>query len=97
MTLSRLIDMMPGFKPLETPTVSDGEQRFALAQMYKEKGFRQYLERAIRTTVTGFQSVENERSLYVQQGRLLSLKELYKICEQMFNEAEKIDKKIKVE
>ena len=96
-TFSDLIQLLPGYKPLEHPTVSDGEQKFSLAQMYKEKGFREYMERAIRSTVTGFQSVENERGLYIQQGRLSALKELYAITKQMFEEADKIDKRIKVE
>lgn len=93
--MAELIKALPGYTPLDTPTdSSDGAMRFALASMYKEKAYRDYLMRAIRLTIEGFQHVTDERGLWVQQGRLLVLKELLSISKQAFNEAEKLDKSL---
>lgn len=91
--ISELVAALPGYTPLEIPKESsDGAMRFALASMYKDKAYRDYLVRSIRLALEGFQHVVNERGLYIQQGRLLFAKELLSVSKQMFNEAQKIDK-----
>lgn len=88
-----LINALPGYTPFETPSPSsDPAMRFALASMYKDKGYRDYLIRQIRISLEGFQHVTDERGLALQQGRLLALKELLFNSKQMFQEAEKINK-----
>ncbi len=91
-----LINALPGYNPLEVPSESsDAAMRYALASMYKEKSYRDYLIRAIRLTLEGFQHVVDDKGLFVQQGRLLILKELLALSRQMFSESEKIDKTFK--
>lgn len=88
-----LTKALPGYTPLETPNeTSLPAMRFALASMYKDKGFRDYLIRAIRLNLEGFQSVIDDRGLWVQQGRLLVLKELLAMSKKMFQESEEIKK-----
>ncbi len=88
-----LISALPGYTPLEIPKeATDTEMRFALALMYKEKAFRSYMIRAIRLNLEGFQQVVDERGLWVQQGRLLVIKELLALTKQMYTESTKIDR-----
>lgn len=96
--MAELIIALPGFNPLEIPKEgSEAEKRFALANMYKEKGFREYMTRTIFNNVGNLQSVNDLYGLAVQQGRISALKELFSLSKQMFHEAEKIEKAIKDE
>ncbi len=88
-----LVNTLPGYEPLEIPSVSsNAAERFALASMYKEKGYRDYLTRAIRLNISRLLDVTDMMSLNMQQGRILVLKELLALSQQMFTEAGKIDK-----
>ena len=91
-----LINALPGYSPLDTGgKSSDPEIRYTLASMYKDKAFRDYLIRAIRLTLEGFQHVVDDRGLWVQQGRLLVIKELLAVSKQMHEEMLKLDKSLK--
>lgn len=91
--ISELMLALPGYDPLEVPKVTTGAaERFALATMYKDKAFRDYLVRSIRLNIERFQGVKDMYGLAVQQGRVLVLKELLALSQQMFHEAEKINK-----
>lgn len=92
--ISELTAALPGFVPLGYPDSGDAEQRFALANAYKDKGFRDYLIKSIRHNLEGFQRVEGERGLYTQQGRLEILKELFGICKKTYLESEKLSKSL---
>lgn len=86
---------LPGYNPLEVPKEStNASMRYALASMYKDKAYREYLIRAIRLNLEGFQHVVDDRGLWVQQGRLLVIKELLALSKQMFEEMGKIDKSL---
>lgn len=91
-----LITVLPGYEPLEIPKEpSNAGERMALANMYKDRHFRDYMARTIRMNVSKFQDVTGEISLSAQQARLLVLKELFMLSKQMFEQAEKIDKTFK--
>lgn len=92
-TINKLIQDLPGYVPLEKPQENEAEQRYALAQMYAMKGFRDYMERAIRSAVAGFQHVEKLEDLMVIKGRVLVLKELYKLSRDSFNDLQKLEKR----
>ena len=81
---------------LEQPTTANkAEQGQALAESYGKKGFRDYLENAIKHTCLGVLALPKEEVDY-QRGRLSVLKELLGICKQSFQDFEKISK-IKLE
>lgn len=93
--MAELIKILPGYSPLETPSVSGGSaERFALASMYKEKPYRDYLGRQIRLNISRLQDVKDLMGLHVQQGRIEVLKELFALSRSMFLEADKLDKSL---
>lgn len=92
-TINQLIEELPGYVPLDKPKENEAEQRYALAQMYALQGFRDYMERAIRSTVASFQNVEKLEDLMVIKGRVLVLKELYKLSRDSFNDVQKLEKR----
>ena len=91
-TINKLTKELPGYLPLEGAE-NDIEQRYALAKMYSEKGFRDYMERMIRVQVSKLQDVEDLNGLFFQKGRILALKELYKLAKDHFNDVQKLSKK----
>lgn len=94
--MAELISSLPGFNPLEVPKDQGGAaERFALASMYKDKAYREYLSRSIRLNISRFQNVEDLRGMFIQQGRVEILKELLSLSKQMYTEALKIDKTFK--
>lgn len=93
--IAELLIALPGYDPLEIPKDStQAMQRYALASMYKDKGFRDYLISAIRLNIERLQVCEDMRSLNLLQGRILVLKELLALSKQMFTEMEKLDKSL---
>lgn len=92
--LNELSGLLPGFDPLEV-SKNDAEQKMGLATAFANKGFRDYLRKAIRSQVASSQDVTTMEGLWSQKSRVLVLKELYRASEQCFNEAEKLSKVIK--
>lgn len=90
--MAQLIAELPGFTPLEVPKSSDAAKRMALASMYKEISFRDYMTDAIKTSIYALQLCTDEVSLARQQGRISILKELFSLSKKMFHDAEKLDK-----
>lgn len=87
-----LIEALPGFTPLEVLETTDAQQRYALAQMYADRGFREYLSRSGKIAIDNLQKVETINQLWFNKGRIEVLKEILKVSKQMFEEAAKLDK-----
>lgn len=93
--IAELIVALPGYTPLPDLTESsEASMRYALASMYKEKGYRDYMVRAIRLNLEGFQHVTDDKGVWIQQGRLLVMKELLMASKQMYQEMDKVDKSL---
>lgn len=92
--LTELTKEMEGFVQLEEPTSSNAEMKYSLAQMYSQKGFRDYLQRAIAQKKAEMGDCVDLKGLWTLKGRVEILVELMRVSKQMFEESQKLDKNI---
>lgn len=89
--LNELTKLLPGFTELKKP-INNAEQLAGLAKAYADKGFRDYMKKIIVDTITGMADVTDMNNLYLQKGRLLTIKELFRMSETAFNDIQKLSK-----
>lgn len=96
--INKLVNEMMGAEPMieyrePVPDV-DREQFYALGEMYKNRGYRSYLENALNkaTKNTATNSID-EVSLAYNKSRMILLKELLLVARNAFNDRVKLDKK----
>ena len=88
--LNTLIKSLPGEVDLTKSNVVTSEMRYGLAQAYAIKGFREYMELAIRTANDSLDEVITLNDLAYVKASKAKLKVLYSLTKKMFEENEKI-------
>ena len=69
------------------------EMRYGLAQAYSNKGFREYMELAIRTANNGYDIVDDMNGHIYVKSKKITLKALLTIAKTSFLEVQKLEKK----
>ena len=88
--LTQLTKELDGFLPLEVPKSSETLQRFSLAEMYANKGFRDYMVSNLKRQKSSLSDAVDLKGLWVQKGRIEILTEILRVSKQMFEESEKL-------
>lgn len=95
--INELSKVLPGYLPLEyIVKTTEGTQKLGLAKSYADKGFRDYLLRQIQQQYSANNDVDTTQGLWVQKARVGVLKELLRASKTAFDEAQLIDKTLKV-
>lgn len=98
--LNKLMKTMLEIEPLvefkEPKNDIDAQQKYSLAQCYKDKGFREYLENAInqQTKYAATNGVDIVDRVH-HQARVILLKELLVVCKNCYKELENVKIKSK--
>lgn len=93
--VNELIKIVNGFIPLFDEKSSDPTQKYALSRMYADKGFRDYIIRAIATNKNSLGDVSDLQGLWLCKGRIEVLSELLGISKKLYEESAKLDKILK--
>lgn len=95
--MNELNKALPGYLPLEyVIKTSESTQKLGLAKAYADKGFREYLLRQIQQQYSANNDVDTVQGLWVQKTRVGILKEILRAAKTAFEDAQKIDKSLKV-
>lgn len=93
--LNEILKELPGEVDLSKKDELTAEMRYGLAQAYSNKGFRDYLELAIRQASDAFDSVEDINGHLYVKSKKITLKNLLFVCKNHFEQVQKIEKGLK--